>query len=278
MKHFTRFQSVSAVLVLALIVCAAACLPSGSSAPRTPPPAAAPSAPAAAVQDSAKPPVVQPAGKVIFQDNFKDINSGWRVFANDYGEGKYENGSYSLKSVQPAYPRYDAYTSNAGIPPLVSFMLDMDVTMLSGGRDDQFGILLKWPDIDPTGVVGYEQPSDYYFVLTPAGMSVWAYTKQEIKGSSADKAPGYFLPRRNYTSVKGINSVNNIKIWFNPNVRFVLNDFELVDTPDENIAYVNRLVKDKAMAGAGLQIFANSQSVYSSPVFQLNRIAVYANN
>ena len=279
MNRFTRVQSTCVGFILILIVCAVACLPSENVSPPMPSaPVAAPSTPAASVQDAPKLPTLQQNQKVILQDDFKDSKSGWTVFINDFGEGKYENGSYFLKCTRPAYPGFKVYTMNAGLMSLTSFMLDMDVTMLSGSRDDYFGILLKWPDINPLGIVGYEQPSDYYFLVAPADMSAWCYSKQEVKGSSVDKDPGYFLARKDYTCVKGANSVNNIKIWFNPGVRFLVNDFELVDAPDENLDYVNRLIKDKAMTGATVQVVANSGNVYSRPIFQLNKITVYANN
>jgi hypothetical protein len=277
MNRFTRVQSTYVGFILVLILCAIACLPSENISPLKAP-IVAPSTPAASVQDAPKLPTLQQTQKVILRDDFKDSNSGWTVLTNDFGEGKYENGSYFLKCIQPAYPGFKVYTTNARLTSLTSFLLDMDVTMLSGSRDDHFGILLKWPDINPLGIVGYEQPSDYYFLVSPAGMSAWCYSKQEVKGSSVDKSPGYFLRPKECTCVKGANSVNNIKIWFNPGVRFLVNDYELVNTPDENLDYVNRLIKDKAMTGATLQVVANSENVYSSPIFQLNKIIVYANN
>ena len=279
MNRFTRVQSTCMGFILVLIVCVIACLPSENISPLKPvAPVVAPSTPAAAVRDAPKLPTLQQAPKVILRDDFKDSNSGWTVFNNDFGEGKYENGSYFLKCIQPAYPGFKVYTTNAGLTSLTSFMLDMDVTMLSGSRDDHFGILLKWPDINPLGIVGYEQPSDYYFLVAPADMSAWCYSKQEVKGSSVDKAPGYFLRRKENTCVRGVNSVNNIKIGFNPGIRFLVNDFELVNAPDENLDYVNRLIKDKSMTGATLQVVANSENVYSRPIFQLNKIIVYDNN
>jgi len=279
MNRFTMVQSTCVGFILVLIVYAMACLPSENVSPPMPSaPVVAPSTPAASVQDATKLPTLQQNQKVILQDDFEDSRSGWTGFTNDFGEGKYENGSYFLKCIRPAYPGFKVYTTNAGLTSLTSFMLDMDVTMLSGSRDDYFGILLKWPDINPLDIVGYEQPSDYYFLVAPADMSAWCYSKQEVNGSSVDKDPGYFLSRKDYTCVKGANSVNNIKIWFNPGVRFLVNDYELVNAPDENLDYANRLIKDKAMTGAMLQVVANSEDVYSRPIFQLNRITVYANN
>jgi hypothetical protein len=262
-----------------IMTCLVACVPTQSAAPQTQPVpvVSAPKPPAA--QDLPKPPAAQENRKILFQDDFKNPQGGWRVFTNDFGEGKYENGSFTLRSTRASYPKYEAYTTNPGIPPLTSFVLDMDVTMLDGSTRDQLGILLKWPDINPLGIEGYEQPSDYYFVLAPAGMYTWAYTKQTVKGSSVDKVspPGDFLFAKEYTCVKGIKAVNNIKISFNPAIRYLVNDYELVaDASDESLDYVNRLIKDKTMDGAVLQIFANSQKEFSSPVFQLNKIAIYS--
>ena len=264
--------------VLLIVICLVACAPTQSAVPQTPsvPAVTTPQTPAA--QDLPKPAAVQQNRKILFQDDCKDHKSGWRVFANDFGEGKYENGSYTLKCIRVSYPKFEVYTSNPGLMPLTSFALDMDVTMLNGDRDDQIGILLKWPDINPNGIEGYEQPSDYYFLIGPADMSALAYSKQEVKGSSVDKTPGYFLERKQYTCVKGVNSVNNIKISFNPEIRFLVNDYELFKTMDENLDYVNRLIKDNTIAGATLQVIANSGKAFASPVFQLNKIAVYANN
>jgi len=168
-------------------------------------------------------------------------------------------------------------TTNAALTSLTGFMIGMDVTMLSGSRDDCIGVLLKWPDINPMGIPGYEQPSDYYFLLYPADGSVCCYSKHQIKGSSADLEPGYFLRRTPYTCVKGVNSVNNIKIWFNPGVFFTVNGYKLVNaSSDADLDYANRLIRDGAMTGTTLQIVANSEDPYSRPVFQLNEITVSA--
>jgi hypothetical protein len=265
--------------IFLIVIFMVACVPSQSAVPQTQPAPVVSTPQLSTAQDLPKPPAVQQSRKTLFQDDFKNHGSGWRVFTNDFGDGKYENGSFTLRSIRASYPRYDAYTTNPGIPPLTRFTLDMDVTMLDGSTRDQLGILLKWPDINPMGIEGYEQPSDYYFFMFPAGGSVWGYTKQTVKGSSVDKGPGNFLCSGEYTCVKGVNSINNIKIWFNPSVRIMVNDFELVaDASDETLDYVNRLIKDEAMNGATLQIFANSQKEFSVPVFQLNKIAVYAND
>lgn len=262
-----------------LLICAAAFMPAGCSAPpgATAPAATLPAPAAPAPLPAAQPPLQQ-AQKAFFQDDFKNPASGWKVFSNDFGSGKYEGGSYILRSTQNSYPKYRAYTSHPSLTSLSSFMLDMDFTMLDGSRDDQLIILLKWPDINPLGIVGYEQPSDYYFFLAPADQSAGAYTKQQVIGSSVDKAPGRFLPKNRYTCVQGIGAGNNIKIWFNPTVRFVVNDVELVaDASDETLDYINRLIKDKAMPGGELRLCANSEKVFSEPAFQLNRVSLYEN-
>ena len=265
--------------VFLIMICLVACVPTQSAVtPTQLAPVVSTTQPSAA-PDLPKQAAVQQNRKILFQDDFKNPGSGWRVFANDIGDGKYESGGFTLRSARASYPRYDAYTTNPGIPPLTRFTLDMDVTMLEGSARDQLGILLKWPDINPLGTEGYEQPSDCYFVLAPAGMSTWAYSKQTVKGSSVDKKAGEFVAAKEYTCVRGINAVNNIKISFNPGIRYLVNDYELVaDDSDANLDYVNRLIKDKTMEGAVLQIYANSQKEFSIPVFQLNKIAVYAND
>jgi len=279
MSRFTVTKLTYVGFVLVLIVAVVSCLPTENvSSPILSASVGAPSTPAATVQDASKSPALPQNRKIIFQDDFTDSRSGWKVFANDFGAGKYENGSYFLKVIRPAYPKYEVYTTNVGLTSLTGFMLDMEVTMLAGSRLDSLGILLKWPDINPLGIVGYEQPSDYYFLVFPDGTAASCYSKQDVKSLSVDKVPGYFLSRTNYTCVKGIDSVNNIKIWFNPGIRFLINDYELVNATDQNLDYVNRLIRDGAMSGATLQIIANSEDVYSRPVFQLNRITVYAGN
>jgi len=275
MNRFMMVQSVCVCFILVLIACAVACLPSGNVAtPQPAAPTAAPSTSVATVQDASQLPALQQGQKVIFQDDFKNPGSGWTVFTNDFGEGEYENGGYFLKCNRPSYPEFKVYTTNPALTSLTGFMLDMDVTMMSGSRDDRIGVMIKWPDINPLSIPGYEQPSDYYFLLFPYDRSVTCYSKHQIKGSGADLEPGYFLQRAPYTCMKGVNSVNNIKIWFNPGVFFSVNGYKLVDATDDNINYVGRLIRDGAMTGATLQIVANSEDVYSRPVFQLNKITV----
>jgi len=261
---------------LVLIVCAVACLPSENiSSPEPSVPVVVPSTPSS-VQESPALTASQPNPNIIFHDDLLNSGSGWTVFSNDFGEGKYENGGYYLRCTRPSYPEFRVYTINPALTSLKSFMIDMDVTMLSGGRDDCVGILLKWPDINPMDIPGYVQPSDYYFLLFPYDRSVTCYSKHVIKGSSADLEPGYFLARSPVTCVKGVNEVNNIKIWFNPRVFFTVNGYKLVDASDDNINYINRLIADGSMSGATLQITANSEDPYSRPVFQVNKIAVAA--
>ena len=282
MNRFASGKSVYLGFILVLIICAIACVPAQNASPPAPSsPVVALPAPAATDQDSSKLPTLQQTQKIIFQDDFKDAKSGWTVFTNDFGEGKYETGSYFLKCTQPSYlgAKTSVTTANASLMALTSFMIDMDVTMLSGSRLDCFGIVLKWPDINnPGDFYGYDQPSDYYFLVVPEEGAVSCYTQQEIKNSSVDKSPGFFYGHTHLTCVRGVNSVNNIKIRFNPGIRFMVNDYELVNTTDLNLDYVNRLIKDKAIPGAMLQIAANSQDTYSRPVFQLNKIIVYENN
>jgi hypothetical protein len=238
---------------------------------------ATPSVPSDNLQETPAITTSQPNPNIIFQDDFKNPGSGWTVFTNDFGAGNYGDGGYYLKCTRPSYPEFKVYTINPALTSLTSFMIDMDVTMLSGSRDDRVGVMLKWPDINPMGIPGYEQPSDYYFLLFPYDRSVTCYSKHVIKGSSADLEPGYFLRRAPYTCVNGINSVNNIKIWFNPGVFFSVNGYKLVGvSSDPSLGYANRLIRDGSMSGATLQIVANSEDVYSRPVFQLNKITVMA--
>ena len=282
MNRFTSGKSVYLGFILVLIVCAIACVPAQNASPLAPSvPVIAPSTPAASDQDTSKLPTLQQTQRIIFQDDFKYAKSGWTVFTNDFGEGKYENGSYFLKCTQPSYhgAKASVTTSNASLTALTSFMLDMEVTMLSGSKHDCFGIVLKWPDINSTGdFYGYDQPSDYYFLVAPEDGAISCYTQQEIKNSSLDKVPGCYYDHTQLACVRGVNSVNNIKIWFNPGIRFMVNDYELVNTTDLNLDYVNRLIKDKTLPGGMLQIAANSQDTYSRPIFQLNKIIVYENN
>lgn len=263
--------------ILVLLICAIACSPAQTvSPPRPAAPVVTQPATAVPAQDTSKQPAM--TGEVIFQDDFKGPNSGWTVFTNDFGEGKYEAGGYVLKAIRPTYPEYEAYTINSNLTALTSFMLDMDVTMLAGGRDDSFGIILRWPDINKTGGDGTVQPSYYYFKLLPEAQGAASYSQLEVKGTTAETAPGWFLHTKQYACVKGINSVNNIKIRFNPNVSYLVNDYEFFDQPDETIDYVNRLVKEGAMKGGTLEFGVNTENPYSTPSFKINRIAVYANN
>ena len=278
MNRLAGVRSTCLGCTLILIVCAVACLPSENISPSVPSvPVAVPSAPSI-IRDIPASITLQPNPNVVFQDDFANPGSGWTVFSNDFGQGKYENGGYFVKCARPSYPEFKVNTTNPALTSLTGFMIDMDVTMLSGSRDDCIGILLEWPDINPLDIAGYEQPSDYYFLLFPADGSVCCYSKHVIKGSSADLEPGYFLRRAPYTCINGLNSINNIKIWFNPGVFFAVNGYKLVDATDDNINYVNRLIRDGAMPGATLQVVSNSEDIYSRPVFQLNRIAVYAGN
>ncbi|MFA5065079.1 MAG: hypothetical protein WC566_06410 [Dehalococcoidia bacterium] len=275
MSRFTLVKETYTISILVLIICAVACLPSENmSSPEPPGHVAVPSTPSDNVQETPALASPQPNPNIVFQDDFTNPGGGWSVFSNDFGEGKYENGGFYLKCTRPSYPEFKVYTINPALTSMKGFMIDMDVTMLSGGRDDRVGVIIKWPDINPMDIPGYVQPSDYYFLLFPADGSVACYSKHVIKGSSADLEPGYFVRRAPFACVKGVNEVNNIKIWFNPRLFFSVNGYKLVDFADDNINYVNRLIADGSMPGATLEITANSEDPYSRPVFQINRISV----
>lgn len=84
----------------------------------------------------------EPAGKVLFQDDFSDETSGWPSVRTDEGITDYENGVYRIY-VNIANQDYFGR-------PEISFQRDIrvevDATKVAGSDDNDLGILCRYQD------------------------------------------------------------------------------------------------------------------------------------
>ena len=272
------------ITVLLLILMVTACI-IGCAGPQTQPAqqptaAAIASKPASTVPETAPAqPKVTISNKILFKDDFSSPDSGWATFNDDFGEGKYQDGSYILQSrKQEAY----AVTSNAKLPSAPSFILNINTTMLEGRGDDSFVVVIGWPDVNPMRMEGVTQPSYFEFFISPVIGTSKAFSYTPMKDLSSNRfcnncrEPGYLLRNRNYTCVNGLGASNNLKLYFNPDVRFLVNDIELINTTtDRSFDYINRLVQEKTIAGANIYLGTAVGEGNQSTKFRLEKFALY---
>lgn len=84
-------------------------------------------------------------GKVVFQDDFKDPNSGWFVYkADDTKGGKYDDGAYSVwANVKSTIIALNPKTRQK----FGHFTVEVDVKQTSVGRGTASGIIYRMNDL-----------------------------------------------------------------------------------------------------------------------------------
>jgi hypothetical protein len=166
---------------------AATAVPSASLPVETPatPPAGKTPAPAAPTEPSAgeapSPPVAGDlAARVkdfikqnppVFEDDFADPKSGWRVADDGQGQSAYENGSYLM-----VVPEVVGKESNLGVQvpfdkPPANLALQLDLTLVKGGLGAGWSAgIRQQPDVSHVGVALSAQPRGFgiYYLGSPS--------------------------------------------------------------------------------------------------------------
>ncbi len=282
---YRGYQYILIAFAFTLAICSTACTAIITNNPQTsisalPPASSSANLPASTSLPSANSQFLQ-SGKLIFTDDFSDPSSGWATFSDDQGEAKYGNSHFTLKCTKSG--RY-IKTINNKIPLQSRLAVDIDVLMASGKGDDCVGIIIGYPNFNTMNDPGIVRPSNYWFRVCPARPSAEVYSFQpdlEYSGREFEPSglgPGRLLSAKNYACITGPGTVNNIKISVNPDIRFSLNNTELLNASDDgNLDFVNRLIRDKTIEGASITIFGISYNAYPTTLINLNRIKVYDN-
>jgi hypothetical protein len=83
-----------------------------------------------------------PNGKVIFQDDFSNDNSGWPRIREEEGITDYENGVYRIL----VNLENQDYFGVPNISPVKDVRVEVDATKVAGSDDNDFGILCRYQD------------------------------------------------------------------------------------------------------------------------------------
>ena len=100
---------------------------------------------------------VDPATHLVFQDDFRDPQSGWPVEENWQGQVGYHQERYEMKIVAPGA------NLSAALPLAYQFPADLEIQVnarfLAGPQDNRFGVICR-----------YQNPLNYYwFVISSDG-------------------------------------------------------------------------------------------------------------
>ncbi len=82
-------------------------------------------------------------GELLYSDDFSDPGSGWDIREGDDGSTVYQNGEYHITVSEIDWVAWGNPYSNFS-----DFVLDVDATQVSGTNDNDFGVLLRYVDVD----------------------------------------------------------------------------------------------------------------------------------
>lgn len=80
---------------------------------------------------------------ILFEDDFSSSSSGWDEYADESGSAGYYQDNYLISVLEPSF----SYWGN----PYESFediVIEVEVTKISGGSDDEFGVMCRNPNAE----------------------------------------------------------------------------------------------------------------------------------
>jgi hypothetical protein len=80
---------------------------------------------------------------VLYADDFSDPNSGWDVREGPDASTRYSGGRYEIVVNEVDWVAW----GNPGLS-FTDFVLEVDVTQVAGTDDNDFGVLLRYVDVD----------------------------------------------------------------------------------------------------------------------------------
>jgi hypothetical protein len=148
------------------------------------PPAASSTTPLPSTTPPSAP--VSTAGKLLFEDDFSKVSPGWKRVPNDFMDTSYEGGEFSVLAKKPSRP----VIFNASAGKFKDMLLDIDARMVSGARQNSYGVVFRVQDT-----------SDLYsFLISGQG----DYTLQKILGGQVQdvvkKTPSAYIKQGNNTN------------------------------------------------------------------------------
>lgn len=96
------------------------------------------------------------AGRVLFQDDFSDPESGWNRATTERGESDYEDGAYRILVKEP---NVDIW-STAG-REFSDVRIEVDAFKVGGDRDNRFGVICR--AVDASNFYTFIISSDGYY-------------------------------------------------------------------------------------------------------------------
>ncbi|MFN2145440.1 MAG: hypothetical protein ACK2T7_08800 [Anaerolineales bacterium] len=121
-------------------------LPTNTPLPPLPTSTPKPPAPEPTEEPAAAPteePAVQPAGDMLFFDDFSDPNSGWDRYSDAEGSTDYENGAYKIAVYTDTYFYWANPYRNFG-----DQIIEVEASQTSADTDTQYGIVCRHQDVE----------------------------------------------------------------------------------------------------------------------------------
>ena len=152
--------------------------------------------------------------RILFEDDFNNPNSGWPVRLDDVAEWGYENGEYSCLLKKTNWMVW-AYNSN--IDQFTDFVLEVDVTQISGPNASGSGLIFRSLDTN----------NFYCFAISSNGQYV---IEKRTNGN-------WDTPLRNWTTsglINQGNGTNRLKVvCIGSQIETYINGYQ-VDTVTDN--------------------------------------------
>ena len=82
--------------------------------------------------------------KVIYSDDFSDVNSGWPTINEAAGSTNYKDGGYELAIPDPD----SGYWATPDLEDQTNVTVEVDATVTGSARDSDFGVLCRGIDSD----------------------------------------------------------------------------------------------------------------------------------
>lgn len=122
---------------------------------------------------SANPTSGSTSGNILYQDNFRDSNSGWDQTTNTDGTTDYQNGGYRINVITPNVSLWANPSKNFQS----DVSIEVDAAKTAGPDDNAFGVICR-----------YQDTKNYYkFYITSDGYA--GISKEENGNSTVISSP-----------------------------------------------------------------------------------------
>lgn len=218
---------------------------------------------------------------LFFEDDFSNSKSGWPTADSDIGSAAYKNGIYEISIKRP---EFFFRPSNKYIKFSSKFVMEVDVTMVSGDNNGQTGIQIKLLDKDKAQLeqANYATPPDYFFYVYPAAGTATLFNRRSdvgIPNRYSVSGPGVILTNNAYSAINSGKKTNHLTLAFQDNrIIASINDVKLVDAKDDSIGYIQKLIDEGLINSATVSLVAGKYEGATTSIFQFDNFRYYYGN